>query len=167
MECTSRRAALRLQSLMRCWKSRLSAFGYDVENAKTIVSFGAPILDGWGTPGRVMAAFNRKRERTEKGFHLIQIETRYSRTAALADSWIPINPGTELPFALGLANVIITEKLYDREKIRRLAIDFTDFQHFVKYFTPDVAEKITGVQCRHNCRYCTRDSTTKTVAGCR
>ncbi|MGA9405636.1 MAG: molybdopterin-dependent oxidoreductase [Bacteroidota bacterium] len=122
-----------------------AAFGYDVENAKTIVSFGAPILDGWGTPGRVMAAFNRKRERTEKGFHLIQIETRYSRTAALADSWIPINPGTELPFALGLANVIIAEKLYDREKIHRLAIDFTDFQHFVKYFTPDVAERITGV----------------------
>ena len=26
--------------------------GYDLENTRTIVSFGAPLLDGWGTPGR-------------------------------------------------------------------------------------------------------------------
>ena len=28
------------------------ALGYDLENAQTIVSFGAPLLDGWGAPGR-------------------------------------------------------------------------------------------------------------------
>lgn len=120
-------------------------FGYDLENAKTIVSFGVPILDGWGTPGRVITAFNRKRDHGEKGFHLIQIETRYSCTGALADSWIPINPGTEGALAFGLANVIINENLYDRETIRRSAIDFPEFQHHVKSFTPDVVEKITGV----------------------
>ncbi len=120
-------------------------FGYDLENTRTILSFGAPILDGWGTPGRVMTAFNRKRDRAEKGFHLIQIETRYSRTAALADSWIPINPGTEASFALGLANVIIGENLYDRETIQRMAVDFHEFQRYVKNFSPDVVERITGV----------------------
>ena len=29
-----------------------ASLGYDLENAQTIVSFGAPLLDGWGTPGR-------------------------------------------------------------------------------------------------------------------
>ena len=29
-----------------------SSLGYDLESAKTIVSFGAPLLDGWGTPGQ-------------------------------------------------------------------------------------------------------------------
>ena len=30
----------------------VASLGYDLENARTIVSFGAPLLDGWGTPGR-------------------------------------------------------------------------------------------------------------------
>jgi anaerobic selenocysteine-containing dehydrogenase len=29
----------------------VDALGYDLENAHTVVSFGAPLLDGWGTPG--------------------------------------------------------------------------------------------------------------------
>ncbi|MGZ7093792.1 MAG: hypothetical protein ACXVJ2_12260, partial [Candidatus Angelobacter sp.] len=29
-----------------------AGLGYDLENAQTIVSFGAPLLDGWATPGR-------------------------------------------------------------------------------------------------------------------
>ncbi len=32
------------------------SLGYDLENARTIVSFGAPLFDGWGTPGRMMRA---------------------------------------------------------------------------------------------------------------
>ena len=31
----------------------VASLGYDLENARTIVSFGAPLLDGWGTPGRL------------------------------------------------------------------------------------------------------------------
>jgi hypothetical protein len=30
----------------------VSALGYDVEHANTILSFGAPLLDGWGMPGQ-------------------------------------------------------------------------------------------------------------------
>ena len=41
-----------------------------------------------------------------------QIEPRLSKTAAKSDKWIAISPGTEGALALGLANVIIKEKLY-------------------------------------------------------
>ena len=43
-------------------------------SAKTVLSFGAPLLDGWGTPGNVIAA--------RAGFRLIQAEAVESRTAS-------------------------------------------------------------------------------------
>ena len=49
----------------------------NLANARTVLSFGAPLLDGWGTPGAVFAA----RER----FRLVQAEAVESRTAAMAD----------------------------------------------------------------------------------
>ena len=54
-------------------------------------SIGAPLLDGWGTPANVIAA--------RRNFRLIQAEAVESRTAILADEWIPIPPGAESEFA--------------------------------------------------------------------
>ena len=119
--------------------------GYDVENAKTIVSFGAPILDGWGGSGRMLSMFNKKGKSDDKGFRLIQIEPRASRTAMLAQSWIPLNPGSEAALAFGLANVMLREGNYSHD-VRRHSSDFESFAKMVKPFTPEVAARITGVR---------------------
>ncbi|HVN05163.1 MAG TPA: hypothetical protein VMT86_12135 [Bryobacteraceae bacterium] len=66
-------------------------FGVDLENTRAIVSFGVPVLDGWLSPGRVFAVRSH--------FALIQVEPEYSRTASLADLWVPIVPGGEAAFA--------------------------------------------------------------------
>jgi len=66
--------------------------------AKTVLSFGAPLLEGWGTPGNVIAL--------RDGFRLIQVDAVESRTAALADLWVAINPGTETELALGISSVL-------------------------------------------------------------
>ena len=58
-----------------------------------MISFGAPLIDGWGTPGRVLAA--------RPNFKLIQVEPVESRTAAMADLWLPAKPGTEAAVAQG------------------------------------------------------------------
>ncbi len=62
---------------------------------KTVVSFGVPVLDGWGTPARVLAARDH--------FRLIQVEKDRSHTAMLADRWIPVQPGTEPTVAQQIA----------------------------------------------------------------
>ncbi|MGO9011589.1 MAG: hypothetical protein ACLQPN_15925 [Bryobacteraceae bacterium] len=71
------------------------AYSIDLAAAATVVSFGAPLFDGWGTPGNVFAA--------RANFRLVQIEPAESRTAALADMWLPIRPGTETAMAAALA----------------------------------------------------------------
>ena len=75
---------------------------YDLTGVKTVVSLGTPVLDGWGTPGTVFAA----RER----FRLIQVEAVESRTAALADWWLAVRPGTEDLVARAIAGEITVEE---------------------------------------------------------
>src|SRR5208337_2573546 len=53
----------------------VTALGYDLENARTIVSFGAPLLDGWGTPGRFTRLWSeRAAGSTDPQLRLIQVE---------------------------------------------------------------------------------------------
>jgi anaerobic selenocysteine-containing dehydrogenase len=78
------------------WSGSPDPLGIDLENASTIVSLGVPVLDGWGTPGRVLSLWKQRR------FRLIQIEEQQSTTAALADRWISAKPDVStLPALLG------------------------------------------------------------------
>jgi len=53
-----------------------------------------------------------------KNFKMVVLDPRFSETAAKADLWLPIKPGTDLAFLLAIMNVIINEKLYDEEFVR-------------------------------------------------
>ena len=89
-----------------------AALGYDFENTRTIVSFGAPLLDGWGTPGRFSRLWaERAAGSSDPQLRLIQVEGSLSRTAARAWQWIPVRVGSESALAAGLARVLIEERL--------------------------------------------------------
>ena len=89
-----------------------AALGYDLENARTIVSFGAPLLDGWSTPGRFTRLWaERAAGMAEPQLRLIQIEPSLSRTAARAWQWLAIRSGGQAAFAAGIARVMLEEHL--------------------------------------------------------
>jgi Molybdopterin oxidoreductase/Molybdopterin oxidoreductase Fe4S4 domain len=89
-----------------------TALGYDLENVKTIVSFGVPLLDGWGTPGRFTRLWSAKAAgQTNPELRLIQIEPTLSHTAARARRWIAIREGSQAELAAGLAHVLLDEHL--------------------------------------------------------
>jgi len=52
-------------------------------------------------------------------FKLVVVDPRFSETAAKADVWVPVRPGTDLAFLLALINTVIGEKLYDAGFLRR------------------------------------------------
>lgn len=96
---TYRRAMAAVRNgVYACASPDSSAIAVDLAKARTVVSFGVPVLDGWGTPGNVFAA--------RPNFHLIQIEPVESRTASMADRWLRIRPGSEDAVAQGLAGAI-------------------------------------------------------------
>lgn len=80
---------------------------YDVANATHILSVGADWLGSWISPvyyTRQYGEFRRGRS-TVRG-QLIHAESRMSLTAAAADRWIPIKPGTEAQLLLAVASFI-------------------------------------------------------------
>jgi menaquinone reductase, molybdopterin-binding-like subunit len=110
---------------------------YDFENTDFILSFGARILEGWGQPNSILKAFKGWKNR---GTRLIMAETNRSRTASLADEWVPVKPGTELFLALGIAYVLI------REKGRNSGgAGFAGWATYINDYTPEQVAGLTGV----------------------
>ncbi len=93
-------------------QGRAEGIAYDIERAGMVVSFGAALLEGWGAAGYNHRAYGHFRRRRPRG-RLVHIEPRRSVTAVQADTWLRIRPGSEGVLALGLAHVLLTEKLHD------------------------------------------------------
>jgi anaerobic selenocysteine-containing dehydrogenase len=81
---------------------------FDLGNADLTFSFGANFLETWLSPVAYARGYSAMRQagRTGKRGTLIQFEPRMSQTAAAADEWIPVIPGTEGLAALGLGRAI-------------------------------------------------------------
>lgn len=117
--------------------------GFDVENTDFILSFGSGIIEGWGSPVRMFSANSKWKK---SGGKVVQIEPRLSNTAAKSDHWIPVHPGTEVVLALGIAHVIIKDRLYNREFIKNYSYNFDNWKRVVmKDYRPSSVERITGV----------------------
>ncbi len=79
---------------------------HDIENAETLVSFGSDFLSTWGNPTAYSVAYGKFRGKDHRGRH-IHFGSRYSMTAANADKWVPIAPGSEGYAAMALASTLV------------------------------------------------------------
>ncbi|MFN3974568.1 MAG: molybdopterin-dependent oxidoreductase [Dehalococcoidia bacterium] len=81
---------------------------YDIARARTVFSFGAGWLETWGSPVRWSRAYGAFRQgRAGQRGLFVHAEPRFSLTAANADRWLPVRPGTEGILALSVAYVLI------------------------------------------------------------
>jgi anaerobic selenocysteine-containing dehydrogenase len=122
--------------------------GYDLENAKMVVSFGTSYIEGWGTPARMLTAFGNWRSNSKGSpVRIVQVETRGSLSGSKADDWVAVAPGTEAALALGLAQVIVSEGRYDRGFVNQYSHGFDDFKRLLqRNYTPEKVAAITGVE---------------------
>ena len=144
---------------------------YDMEMANYIISFESDILQSFWSPVQVLKAFGYTRREKSTRARFMQVEPRYSTTAAKADAWIPINPGTEGVLALGMAHVIVKEGLYDKEFIEKRTFGFEDLQDptgterqgyknlVLQNYSPRVASEITGIPVESIVRLATEFAT--------
>lgn len=102
---------------------------YDLENTRYLLSFGVDLLEGWGAPAWVMRTFGRWRDPSAgRRTKFVQVEPRLSLTAARADEWVTLRPGSEAALALGIAYVLISEGLYDTAFVRDHTFGFDDWR---------------------------------------
>ena len=85
-------------------------------------------------------------EARRQGAKLVVIDPYRTRTAACADWYLPINPGTDAALALGLMHVIINEGLHDADYVTRHTLGFGQLQEKVQDYPPERVEKWTGIR---------------------
>jgi anaerobic selenocysteine-containing dehydrogenase len=102
---------------------------YDLFNANYVLSFNSSILETSWSPVQAMRAYGSLRERRLlKRSKLVHAGPYLSLTAAKADEWIPIAPGTEAALALSMCHVIIREGLLDDRFVSKYAFGFDDWR---------------------------------------
>lgn len=118
-----------LQAALYLQQGLTQPVAYDLEGTRFVLSFGVNLLEGWGSPASVMRAFGRWRDNASgRRTKFVQVEPRFSVTAARADEWVAARPGTEAALALGIAYVLITEGMVNTEFVRDHTFGFEDWR---------------------------------------
>jgi len=108
-------------------------------HSKYIIAWGANIH------GNNIHLWPFVEEARRKGAKLIVIDPYKTRTAACADWYLPINPGTDVALALAMMHVIIGEDLYDADFVSKYTLGFDALRERVKQYPPEKVAQWTGI----------------------
>jgi thiosulfate reductase / polysulfide reductase chain A len=125
----------------------LSVFGfgrkdvvYDFKNAKHVVLQTRNLFEAIN-----VKEVNDLLEGMKNGCRLTVIDIRSTISSTKADRFFMLRPGTDYAFNLAVINVLIRERLYDAPFAGRWIKDFSELSEFIGPYTPEWAEKETGV----------------------
>lgn len=82
----------------------------------------------------------------DKGATVITVDPRFSTAASKSKYWLPIRPSTDLALMLAWTNVIINEKLYDRDYVAKNTYGFEELKASIQKYTPEWAYPITTIK---------------------
>lgn len=89
--------------------------------------------------------FLRMMERVKAGAKLIVVDPRRTATAAKADLFMQIAPGTDLALLNGLLHLIVKNGHTDPEFIAEFTTGWEEMPSFLEQFTPERVSEITGI----------------------
>ncbi len=112
----------------------------DIHNAKAIMLIGSNPAEAH--PVALLHIFKAKEENNAS---MIVIDPRFTRTAAHANQYLKIRPGTDVPIIWGMLWHIIENGWEDKEYIRQRVYGFDDVKKEVAKWTPAEVERVTGV----------------------
>ena len=81
----------------------------------------------------------------ENGAVMIVVDPRFTRTAAHADQYVRLRPGTDVAFIWGLLWHIFKNEWEDRAYIRQRVYGMDEIRKEVEKWPPDVVADVTGV----------------------
>ncbi|MBI2899635.1 MAG: molybdopterin-dependent oxidoreductase [Planctomycetes bacterium] len=134
---------------------------YDWSRTRYVLGFGASLFESWCQSIHLArAATQWRRGMPGQRVKFVQVSPRFSVTAAKADEWVPIEPGTYGALALGLAHVLIRDEAYDKDFVHDHTFGFDDWKDaegrphrgfrdlVTKDYPPERAAQVTGVSVR-------------------
>ncbi len=122
----------------------------EIENADVLFIFGYNGADSHPIVARRIVRAK------EKGAKIIVTDPRITESARIADLWLPIKGGTNMILVNTFGNILISENLYNKEFVEKHTEGFEEYKNFVSKFTPEYAQKMTGIPA-HDIRRAMRD----------
>ncbi|AEG16266.1 Nitrate reductase [Desulfofundulus kuznetsovii DSM 6115] len=114
--------------------------GVDLGKARHVILYGRNIFESLE-----LKPVKQLMQALDSGTKLTYIDPRVSVTATKAHKYLMIRPGTDLALNYALMHVILKEGLYDKEYVNRWVLGLKELQQFVEPYTPEWAEKETGI----------------------
>lgn len=122
----------------------------DIEKAKCIFLTGSNTSEAHPILFRRIARYKKDNPDVK----VIVCEPRRTKTANIADMWMPFKPGTDAAIFNGMAREIIKNKWHDEDFIKNHArftkgdgseeIKFEEYVKFIDKYTPEFVQKVTG-----------------------
>jgi anaerobic selenocysteine-containing dehydrogenase len=81
----------------------------------------------------------------KRGSHLLVVDPKCTWLAAKSALWLQIRPGTDAALAMGLANYMIQEEIYDKEFVDLWCYGFDEFSERVSPYTLEKTSEITWI----------------------
>jgi len=100
------------------------------------------------TENHPVIGMNIRQAVKQRGAKLIVADPRKIPLTDFAVLHLQHRPGTDIALLNGLANVLITEDLYDKEYVASRTEGFEDLKAVLAKYTPEKAEEITGVPAK-------------------
>lgn len=110
----------------------------DMLNSKLVILWG--LNSKWSN----VHGFNIAKKASENGTKVVVIDPVETETTAIG-KYLRIKPGTDGVLAMGIANYLISNNLYDKEFIAKNTFGFDKFSETVKKFNINYVSKITGL----------------------
>jgi anaerobic selenocysteine-containing dehydrogenase len=133
-------------------RANARSFGYeqlptfDLARSKYVIAFGADFLGTWNAPTSQSIGYGEMRQgHPGQRAKFVQVEPRVSQTGANADEWVAIRPGTEGVLALGIAHVLLKERLRPAEAAGRAGAQVEGWSDGLRAYTPEQVQQRTGV----------------------
>lgn len=76
---------------------------------------------------------------------LIVADPRVTKTAMMADVYLPLKPRTDIALINGMMHILVRAGLIDREYIARHTTGFHELEAFLGKYTPDYVSAVTGL----------------------
>ena len=102
-------------------------------------------------------------EAKKKGCRVVVVDPVFTETAARADEWIPIAPGTDGAMALAMCRVMVEENLFDPTFVYESCAGFDGFRDHLREhdYSPEWAAPICGVAAETMVRLAREFATTR------
>ncbi len=117
-------------------------YGFGGTMPRCVVIWGCNVTETGASDGMCGGMVERALKTAEK---VIVVDPRRIGPVKKADHWLQLRPGTDGALGLAMINTIIGEGLHDREFVDGYTTGFEELAGHVEPFTPEWAERITGL----------------------